>query len=293
MRISKDIFKRIRRIHIDTNRLVEDMLSGAYRSAFKGNGMEFEEVREYTQGDEIRSIDWHVTARMNQPFVKKFREERELTVMLVVDVSASSRFGTVNRRKSELIAEVAAVLAFSAIKNQDKVGLILFSDQVEKYLPPRKGTRHVLRAIRELLVFEPQHKGTNISAALAFLSKVQKKSAVCFLLSDFLSKGDDSHEIRLASNHYDLIAIDVKDPSELSFSSMGLITLRDLESGELAVIDSDFLPVQHHYAEEAKKRHMKLKSLMRQLGSGLLELRTDKPYAASIRRYFKDREKRR
>ena len=293
MLVSTDVIKRIRRIHIATTRLVEDMMSGAYRSAFKGNGMEFEEVREYVPGDDIRSIDWHVTARMNHPFVKIYREERELTVMLVVDVSASSRFGTVNRKKSELIAEVGAVLAFSAIKNQDKVGLILFSDQVEKYVPPRKGVRHVLRVIRELLVFEPKRNGTNISAALAFLSKVQKKSAVCFLISDFLSPRDDSHEIRLASNHHDLIAIDVTDPSELSAPNMEMMNIRDLETGELTLVDTSFPQVQKHFAEQAHQRSEKLKSLMYQLGSGVLELSTDKPYAVAIRKYFKDREKRR
>ncbi len=291
--ISSDIFKRIRRIQFATTRLVQDMLGGAYRAAFKGNGMEFEEVREYFPGDDVRSIDWNVTARMNTPYVKTFREERELTVMLLVDVSASLRFGSTNRMKSDLMTEVAAVLALSAIHNQDKVGLILFSGQVEKYIPPKKGLRHVLRVIREVLAFEPQYKGTDISGALSYFRKVRKRTCVCFLMSDFLTSQDDSQAIKLTAKSHDLIAIQVRDPKESTFPNLDLASVKDLETGETAWIDTSSSDLQTSYVNQTKQKHEQLKFLMNKVGSGFLVLNTDKPYSADIRKYFEQREKRR
>lgn len=292
-RAAQDIFKRIRRIEITTTRLVEELLAGAYRSAFKGNGIEFEEVREYVYGDDIRTIDWNVTARMNRPFVKTFKEERELTVFLMVDVSASSRFGSKDRLKSELIAEIAATLAFSAIRNQDKVGLILFSDEVELFLPPRKGKRHVLRVIRDILVHEPKRRKTDIAAALRFLGTVQRRPAVCFLVSDFLCPSNYHQELKINARHHDLILLGVKDPLEMSFPSYSLVTLKDLETGEVRVIDSGDGRVQAEFHEQIEIEQRSLKKLVTQLGVSFLEFNTDQPYAASINRFFKERKKRR
>jgi len=292
-KLSPDIFQRIRQIEITTNRLVEELLVGAYRSAFKGNGIEFEEVREYIPGDDIRSIDWNVTARMNRPFVKTFREERELTVMLLVDISASSRFGSQDRQKSELIAEIAATLAFSAIKNQDKVGLILFSDHVEHYIPPRKGKQHVLRVIRDILVYEPERKKTNIAAALRFLGKVQRRMAVCFLVSDFLCPSNYQHELKVNAKHHDMILLGVKDPLEKSFPPYSLVTLKDLETGEIRVVDAGDNSVQAEFLLRVGVEQKNLKKLANQLGVSFLEFETDKPYAASINRFFQERKRRR
>ncbi len=230
MLISKDSFEHIRAIQIRATRNVNDLFGGIYRSVFKGRGLEFEDVREYEPGDEIRSIDWNVTARMQNAYVKNYREERELSVMLVVDVSASSHFGHASYLKSELITEIAALLAFSAIKNQDKVGLLLFSDQIELYLRPKKGSRHVLRIIRELLYFQPKQRGTDLQKALAFLGKVQRHQTVCFIISDFIS-GDFSHELQLTAKRHETIAIYVYDDYEIQFPNIGLIALQDLESG--------------------------------------------------------------
>jgi len=291
--VSQEIFQRIRQIEITTDRLVEELLAGSYRSAFKGNGIEFEEVREYVPGDDIRSIDWNVTARMDRPFVKTFREERELTVMLLVDISASSRFGSHDRLKSELIAEISATLAFSAIRNQDKVGLILFSDQVEHYLPPRKGRQHVLRVIRDILIYKPKHRQTNIAAALRFLGTVQRRMAVCFLVSDFLCPSNYQHELKVNAKHHDLILLGVKDPLEKSFPAHSLITLRDLETGRLQVVDTGDPSVQEGFRSEVEEEHKNIKSIMTKLGMNFLEFETDKPYAATINRFFKERKRRR
>ncbi|NGX58471.1 MAG: hypothetical protein K940chlam3_01378 [Chlamydiae bacterium] len=290
---TKEIFKRIRRIEITTTKLVEELLAGAYRSAFKGNGIEFEEVREYIPGDDIRTIDWNVTARMNRPFVKTFREERELTVFLMVDISASSRFGSKDRMKSELIAEISAALAFSAIRNQDKVGLILFSDQVELYIPPRKGKRHVLRVIRDILIYEPKRKKTNIATALQFLGNVQRRTAVCFLVSDFLCPSNFQHELKINAKHHDLILLGVKDPLEKSFPPYSLVTLRDLETGEVRVVDSGDAEVQAGFHEQIEIQQESLKKLVNRLGISFLEFSTHQPYAAAIRQFFKERGKKR
>lgn len=285
--ISSELLKYIQSVEIATNRLVDDVMIGAYQSAFKGNGMRFEEVREFQAGDDVRAIDWNVTARMNTPYIKVFCEERELTVMLLVDISASSRFGTVNRSKSNLIAEVAAVLALSAIKNQDKIGLILFSDQIELYLPPNKGTRHVLRIIRELLAFKPVHKGTSIDAGLTLLGKVLPRHAACFLISDFLDRHDYSHDLKLAGRRHDLNAIEVIDPAEEKFPNVGLIRIRDLETGEMKIVDTSSASGQAEFEKQNRERRKNLHQMFQHAGIGHLELSTDKPYAPSIRKYFK------
>lgn len=290
--ISPDIFKTIRRIQILSSQLASDVLAGAYRSAFKGKGMEFEEVREYQPGDEIRSIDWNVTARMSNPYVKIFREERDLTVILVVDVSASARFGSHFGSKSALIAEIGGVLAFSAINNNDKVGLVLFSNIIEKYLPPRKGIRHVTRVIRELLAFEPQGRGSDISAALAFVGKVQSRPGICFLISDFMSS-DYSHEAALVAKRHDLISIRVTDPYETAFPQIGVAAVTDLETLEHTLVDTSSKPTQKHYQEAAERQLLQFKQMMNKIGAGYIDIRTDQSYMAALRKFFKIREKKR
>jgi uncharacterized protein (DUF58 family) len=283
--ISHDLFKKIRRIQIQTTHLANDVLAGAYRSAFKGKGMEFEEVREYQQGDDVRNIDWNVTARMNHPYVKNFREERELSVILAVDVSASTYFGSGEYLKSELIAEIAAVLAFSAIKNQDKVALLLFSDRVEKYFPPQKGTRHVLRIIRELLTFKPQPRSTNISEALSFLGKVQHRSSICFLISDFIC-ADFFHEAALAAARYDLVPIAIVDSAEKSFPKMDLVTFADLESGDSLLVDTSANTVQTRFKKNSEERLSAQKKMMQKLGTELCIIDTRLPYLQQLKKYF-------
>ena len=288
----KDLLKTIRRIQIQTTHLATDVLAGAYKSAFRGKGMEFEEVRDYQPGDEVRSIDWNVTARMNHPYVKNFREERELTVMLVVDISASSRFGSTNQMKSELIAEIGAVMAFSAIKNNDKVGLLLFTDEVEKYLPPKKGTRHVLRVIRDLLAFEPHGRGTNLAGALAYLGKVNRRRGICFVISDFLCE-NYAHEMALAAREHDLITIAVNDPYEARMPPMSLVTLADLESKELAIVDTSSTHLQECYSESAARRVADHQKLMKKIGAGFIDIRTDESYIKALHKFFKTRVVRR
>lgn len=290
--IEKDLYKTIRRIQIQTTHLATDLLAGAYKSAFRGKGMEFEEVREYEPGDEVRSIDWNVTARMNKPYVKNFREERELTVMLVVDVSASSRFGSMNPVKSELIAEIGAVMAFSAIKNNDKVGLLLFSEQIEKYLPPKKGTRHVLRVIRELLAFQPKRRGTNLAGALGYLGKVLRRRGICFVISDFIC-GEYSHAMSLLAKEHDMISIAVNDPYESQIPPMNLMTLEDLEDGALAVVDMSDASLAESYREKTSQRMLAHHRLMTKIGAGFIDICTNEPYMKALRKFFKMRALRR
>lgn len=287
---TENLFKAIRRLQIHTTHLADDVLAGAYHSAFKGKGIEFEEVREYQPGDEVRSIDWNVTARMNHPFVKLFKEERELTILLVVDTSFSCRFGTKKKRKSELIAEAGALLAFSAIRNNDKVGLILFSDQVEKYLPPKKGLKHILRLIRELLFYTPKDKGTNIGAALAFAGKVHRRSSICFVLSDFISE-DFSHQWELIAQKHDLVAMQVTDPYELAFPDVGLTMMEDLESGRHTLVDTSASSMQEALKRQKIDAHMSLKKLCNRTGTSLIELTTDASPLTAIKKFFKMRSR--
>jgi uncharacterized protein (DUF58 family) len=289
MALNQELYKKIQRIQIQTSQLAEDILAGMYRSAFKGRGMEFEEVREYQPGDDVRTIDWNVTARSDRPFVKNFREERDLTVMLLVDVSASTRFGSKNHYKSDLIAEITAVLAFSAIKNNDKIGLILFSDEIEKYIPPNKGTKHVLRLIREVLAFEPKQKGTNIEVALRFLGNVQRKSTVCFLLTDFICKNNYAHELSLAAKKHDLIALSLQDETEKKFPSLGLVHITDLETGKELLVNSSTQVFQEQFINQSKIRQTSTQSLLQKNGAGYIEINTEQPYIPAIQRFFKIR----
>lgn len=289
MEVSKQVFKNIRKIQIRTNKYVQDALAGAYHSAFKGRGMEFEDVREYQPGDEVRSIDWNVTARMQTPYVKNFREERELTVILLVDVSASSLFGTTGRAKEEFIAEIGALLAFSAIKNNDKVGLILFTDHVEKFVPAKKGLKHVLRVIRELLVFNPTRKKTDLSSALSYLLKVQKKRGVVFVLSDFFCPSFKK-ELMLASKRHDVIGINVRDPLEMSIPKVGLIQFKDLETHRTKIVDTGLKKVRKTIEEKNLKHIKEVQRQFENMGGGFIHVRSDPNYMNAIKEFFKGRK---
>jgi len=287
-----ELFQQIKAIQIRTQRLVTDVLAGEYESAFKGRGMEFEQVREYQPGDDIRHIDWNVTARMSQLFVKEYREERELTVMLVVDVSSSGVFGTRGRQKNEVAAEVAAVLAYTAIRNNDRVGLIVFSDDVELFIPAKKGRAHVWRVIREILTFRPTGRGTDLEGALEFLTRVTRRRAVCFLLSDFQADGWQDR-LRVASRRHDLTAIAVADRRELSLPPIGLIELEDAETGEVRVVDTRDRRVLERFARLAGDDRRQRQELFRSAGVGEIEIWTDEPYVEAIMKYFRWREHRR
>jgi uncharacterized protein (DUF58 family) len=288
--IPKEILSKIRHIQIRTNQLVDDVLGGAYRSTFKGRGMEFEEVREYQSGDEVRHIDWNVTARMNHPHVKNFREERELTVILVVDISASLRFGSESQLKKELSAEIAAIIAFSAIKNNDKVGLILFSSEIELYIPPKRGLRHVLRVIRELLLFEGKKHTTDVNAALTFLGHVQKQRCICFLLSDFLCPPFDQ-TVAVTARKHDFTAISITDQKEMQLPPIGMIHLHDLENHTTTWIDSSSELARQGYHQQALKEMEKMKKAVKKAGGGFIALQTGLPYTHSLRKYFQTRKR--
>ena len=292
--IPREIFKKVRQIEIRTNREVTDVLGGQYHSVFKGRGMEFEEVREYLPGDEVRSIDWNVTARFGHPFIKKFREERELTVMLVVDVSASGQFGSVRRTKNELAAELAAVLAFSAIRNNDKVGLIMFTDRIEKFVPPKKGRRHVLRVVREILAFQPQGRGTDLQLALDYLNRVQPRRAVTFVVSDFQVTDEESvrKKLRVASKRHDVIALSLRDPREEELPAIGLVELRDAETGERALVDTFNRKVREEFAAKARERLEALRRLLRSASVDQVEIRSNADYVPPLIQFFSMRERR-
>lgn len=287
--ISQEILHNIRRIQIRTTHLVEDLLGGIYRSAFKGKGMEFEEVREYQLGDEVRHIDWNVTARMDDPYVKSFREERELTVMLVVDISSSLQYGSGSQQKKELVAEIAALLAFSAIKNNDKVGLILFSSEVELYLSPKKGVKHVLHVIKELLNFKAQKKGTDIDAALTFLGCIQKQRCICFLLSDFFCP-TFAISATITARRHDFTAIVIRDCQEQNFAPLGLLQLKDIETGVMSWVNTRSHETLRKYSENAEQDLINLKNLICQSGGGFLLLQTDLPYVEKLCKYFQNRK---
>ena len=291
MRDPKEILKKIRRIELRTRRLVNTSFAGQYHSVFKGRGMNFEEVREYSPGDEIRSIDWNVTARMNAPFVKKYTEERELTVMLLVDVSASGNFGSVELSKRELAAEVAAILAFSAIYNNDKVGLILFSDSVELFIPPKKGRLHTLRLIREMLYFEPKGRGTNLAAALDYLNKVVSRRAVIFVVSDFIAP-DYTKALTVAGRRHDVVALPVIDPGEEQLPDVGLITFEDAETGEQIEINTSSRSLRNAFAAEEAARRKALDKLFGTRGIDVVPLATNKDYLIPLRAFFEQRERR-
>lgn len=289
--IPKEILDKVRRIQIYTTHVVNNVFAGEYESVFKGRGMEFDEVREYQPGDDVRTIDWNVTARMGHPYVKRFVEERELTVMLLVDMSASGTFGTINRTKNELAAEIGAVLAFSAIRNKDKVGLILFTDKVEKFIPPRKGTSHVLRVIRELLYFKPKGTQTDITCALDYLNKVTIRKTVTFIISDFFASGY-KNALQIANKRHDIITILVEDPRERQLAPIGIVELEDSETGEKIFVDTRDKYLLKQYAELTNNRRIQTLNVFRHAGIDCIQVDTKKPYIEPLLRFFRMREKR-
>lgn len=312
--IPREILKKIRQIEIRTNRLVTESLSGHYHSVFKGQGMNFDEVREYQPGDDVRSIDWNVTARMNQPFIKKFVEERELTVILAVDLSGSGLFGSGQQSKRELAAEIASVLAFSAIRNNDKVGLLLYTDEVETFIPPRKGRKHVLRVIREILFFEPARRGTDLAGAMHFLNRVTPRKAIVVVASDFmeqrrpvrfggglvsqpsatdepLGRGSQT-ALRQVNRKHDLVTVQIMDRYEIELPNLGLLVLKDSETGEVLEIDTGDKKLRHQFAEEQALVQSSLKRQFRSMGIDTIYLKTDEEYSTSLARFFENREKR-
>jgi uncharacterized protein (DUF58 family) len=324
--IPREILKKIRQIELRTNRIVTETLAGQYHSVFKGQGMNFDEVREYQPGDDVRAIDWNVTARMNHPFIKKFVEERELTLMLVVDVSGSGLFGSRGQSKRELAAEIASVLAFSAIRNNDKVGLILFSDEVEKFIPPRKGRSHVLRVIREVLFFEPKRRGTDLNAALEFLLRVQSHKAITVIVSDFLGspvaatpssrskRGDGGVAatrqrphmmsleslaqasftmLRQANRKHDVVAVQVSDPHELELPNLGRLIFQDAETGQIVEVNTADARKRAAFAERQTKMREDTARAFRRAGIDVMQLRTDENYGPTLAKFFENREKRR
>jgi uncharacterized protein (DUF58 family) len=296
---AREILKKVRQIEIRTNRLVNDSLAGQYQSVFKGRGMDFSEVREYVAGDEVRTIDWNVTARAGHPFIKKFTEERELTILLLVDVSASGNFGSGKQSKRQMAAELASVLAFSATRNNDKVGLILFSDEIEHYIPPRKGRQHVLRVIREILFFQPQHRRTNIVSALDFASQVTSRRAVMFLVSDFQLAGSQVNALtetrramRLANRRHDLVALHIHDRNEVELPDVGTLSIEDAETGELIELDTANPQVRRRFAQLARERIEQLHQAFASEGVDYLDLDARESYVPALMAFFKNRERR-
>lgn len=289
--LSSDILKKIKRIQIKTNHLVTNAFAGSYESAFKGQGMNFEEVREYTFGDDIRSIDWNVTARMNNAYIKLFREERELTIMLLVDLSASGHFGSTHKTKNELAAEIGAILACTAIKNNDKVGMIIFTDKVEKYIPPKKGTSHIWRVIREILSYKPENTKTDISKALEFLIQVSKKKTVSFLISDFIA---DKYEktLKVANKKHDVIPVYINDPREYEIPSVGVVELEDAETGEVVLVNTNSNQFRSKFSNNARLRKNDILQLFKSAEAEHIDIWTDKPYLDPIMKFFVLRGKR-
>jgi uncharacterized protein (DUF58 family) len=287
-----EVMRQIRRLQLRARRAVQTLLGGEYHSVFKGVGLSFEEVREYQAGDDVRSIDWNVTARMGYPFIKRFVEERELTVLLLVDVSGSQRFGTQKQPKRAVAAELAALVAFSAIANNDRVGLIACSDIVEKFVTPSKGARHVLRLLRDILFFEPVRSGTSLKTALDYLNQVQRRRAIVFLVSDFVDAGYES-AFRLAGRKHDLIAVRAADPRESDLPDVGLLQLEDAESGKQVLIDTSHSGLRRMYAERGMARHEALRKLARSAQVDLIEVGTDGGHFEALVRFFRIREKRR
>ncbi|MDR3012722.1 MAG: DUF58 domain-containing protein [Chitinispirillales bacterium] len=288
--IPKEVLQQVRQIELRTRRIVDTVLSGEYHSAFKGRGMEFSEVRAYTDGDDIRTIDWNVTARMGSPYIKKYIEERELTVMLVVDASSSGNFGSVDKFKGEMAVELCSLLAFSAIRNNDRVGLIIFTSDIEVFIPPRKGKNHVLRVIRELLYFQPKHKGTDISNALKFLNRVQTKTCIVFLVSDFISAEFET-PLRITSKRHDLVAISVTDPREESLPRIGLIELEDAETGETILFDTRNKKALDIYKREKENQRKHLEETLKTMGVDEISISTNTGYVTPIVKFFRKREK--
>ena len=285
---TKELLKKVRKIEIKTRRLSDHIFGGEYHSTFKGRGMTFSEVRQYSYGDDVRSIDWNVTARYNEPFVKVFEEERELTMMLLVDVSGSEFFGTAQQSKKEIITEISATLAFSALQNNDKVGLILFSDEVELFIPPKKGKSHVLRIIRELIEFQPKSNRTNISEALKFFSSVMKKRAIAFVLSDFIADGYDQ-TLKIVCKKHDVTGIRIFDAREEEIPNIGLVPMEDAETGELAMVNTQSKTVRAAYAKFYREKVEYFQNAFTKSGAGVLSSRVDESYVKKLLGYFKRR----
>lgn len=285
---TKELLKKVRKIEIKTRRLSDHIFGGEYHSTFKGRGMTFSEVREYQFGDDVRNIDWNVTARYNEPFIKVYEEERELTMMLMVDVSGSELFGTEGQFKNEVVTEIAATLAFSATQNNDKIGLILFSDKVELYIPPKKGRSHVLRIIRELIEFQPESKQTNLAEALKFLTNVMKKKAIVFVLSDFMA--DDYHQtMKIVSNKHDVTGIRVYDKREEEIPNLGIVQMQDEETGELMLVNTSSKSVRLNYGKYYNEKVNYYKDSFSKAGAGTIDCRVDESYVKKLLGYFKRR----
>jgi uncharacterized protein (DUF58 family) len=290
--ISPDVLKKIKRIQIKSSRLATNVFAGQYKSVFKGRGLEFYEVRDYLVGDDIRSIDWNITARTGRPHVKKYIEERELTIMLLLDASRSEWFGSAHSLKKEVAAEVSAVLAASANKNNDRVGLIIFTDKIEKFIPPRKGQHHILRIIREALYYTPQTGGTDIALSLEYLDRVTTRSCVAFLISDFYAEGLKK-PLTLANKRHDIIAVHITDPRDFELPDAGVLALNDAESGKRYLVDSSKLSVRKTYKEKADQRTKELNALLGSTGIDAIDISTSSPYVEPIIQFFKRRKMRR
>ncbi len=288
---AREVIRRVRRLELRTRRLVDESLAGSYHSVFRGQGMEFAEVREYEPGDDVRNVDWNVSARMGHPFVKKFTEERELTVVLAVDASASERFGTAPSTKMETAAEISALLAFSAIRNNDRVGLLLFTDRIESYLPPRKGREHALRVLRDVLAFEAAGRGTDLSRALEFLRKVVTKRAVVFLVSDFQVENFE-RTLRVVARKHDVVALSVSDPREHTLPAVGVIAVEDPETGERSLLDSGSARVREIWARQADAHQVSVRGAMKRNAIDFLEISTGEPYEMPLVRFFRERARR-
>ncbi|OIQ17721.1 DUF58 domain-containing protein [Lacinutrix sp. MedPE-SW] len=285
---TKELLKKVRKIEIKTRRLSDHVFGGEYHSTFKGRGMTFSEVRQYQFGDDVRNIDWNVTARTNQPHIKVFEEERELTMLLMVDISGSELFGTDQQFKNEIITEISATLAFSATQNNDKIGLILFSDEIELYIPPKKGRSHVLRIIRELIEFEPKSKGTNVAEALKFMRNVMKKKAIVFVLSDFIAD-DYSHTLKIAAGKHDVTGIRVYDKREEEIPNLGMVQMQDEESGELMLVNTASKKVRTNYSKFYHEKVAYYKDGFAKAGAGTIDCRVDESYVKKLLGYFKRR----
>jgi uncharacterized protein (DUF58 family) len=293
--LSPEIIKKIKKVHIRSARMVNTMMAGQYRSVFRGSGIEFEEVREYSPGDDVKSIDWKVSARMGRPYVKLYREERELVVMLLVDMSGSEGFGTTDNLKKDIAAEMASILAFNAIRNNDKVGAILFTDRVEKYIPPKKGSAHVWRVIKEMFAFTPEHKGTDIREAVAFLGRVSRKRTISFLISDFISPEPPAtyiRRIKSISGKHELIAVMLSDPGDFHLPEAGILTVRDMETGRQVILDATDPATRRTYHEMKNGDYARTIQSLKNADLDCIEIHTDGSVVDALNRYFRIREKR-
>ena len=288
--LPNELIKKIKKIHIKSGRLVNTMMAGQYKSVFRGSGIEFEEVREYVPGDEVKEIDWKVSARMGQPYVKRFREERELVVMLLLDMSASGNFGTTGNLKNDTAVEYASAIAFNAIKNNDKVGAILFTDQVEKYIPPKKGSGHVWRVIKEFYTYTPQHRGTDIQKALAYLGRVSRKRTVCFLISDFISN-DYLRQLKIVSKKHEIIGVVLSDPGDFELPRSGIVQMHDLETGALMTLDAADAKTRMAYKKIQQQGYDRIREGLKAADVDCIEAKTNGSVSEALTRYFRFREK--